>query len=231
MYDAIIVSDFHLGSDVCQAKRIQKFLEEIHDGKLETKELILNGDVFDSWDFRRLKKNHWNVLSEIRKLSDKIRVIWVNGNHDGPSDIVSHLIGVDVAEEYELVSGDKKIIIMHGHQFDKFISEHPFITSIADWFYRLMQKIDKSFRWMQRAKRASKTFLRCSEIIETKAKNYAIKKGYDIVCCGHVHLECAHPITNENDIGYFNSGCWTEYPGFYLAIKNGEVKVKRFEYE
>jgi UDP-2,3-diacylglucosamine pyrophosphatase LpxH len=61
MYDSLIISDLHLGSEVCQAKKIEKFLSAIKDQELPTKELILNGDVFDSWDFRRLKKNHCTV--------------------------------------------------------------------------------------------------------------------------------------------------------------------------
>lgn len=226
MYDSIIISDLHLGSEVCQAKLIEKFLLKIKNQEIQTKELILNGDVFDSWDFRRLKKSHWEVLSLLRNLSDKIHIIWINGNHDGPAEIVSHLLGVDVAEEYIFESGDKKIIALHGHRFDAFISDHPMFTKIADYFYRWMQKIDKSFCWARYAKKASKTFLRCTEKIETKAINYAKKKHCNIVCCGHTHLEIEHPNT---DIGYFNSGCWTEFPCSYLTILNGKVKLHHHE--
>ena len=55
--------------------------------------LILNGDVFDSIDFRRLKKSHWKVLSLLRKLSDELEIIWLCGNHDGSAEVVSHLLG------------------------------------------------------------------------------------------------------------------------------------------
>ena len=72
-----------------------RFLERIADGELRTARLILNGDVFDSIDFRRLNKNHWKVLSLIRKLSDHLEIIWLCGNHDGSAEIVSHLLGVD----------------------------------------------------------------------------------------------------------------------------------------
>ena len=52
--------------------------------------------MFDSIDFRRLSKNHWKVLSLIRKLSDQIDIIWLYGNHDGSAEIISHLLGVTV---------------------------------------------------------------------------------------------------------------------------------------
>jgi UDP-2,3-diacylglucosamine pyrophosphatase LpxH len=225
MYDSIIISDLHLGSEICQAKTIDKFLSAIKHKEILTKELILNGDVFDSWDFRRLKKTHWNVLSMLRKLSDEIHIIWINGNHDGPAEIVSHLLGVDVAEEYIFQSGDKKILALHGDKFDSFITKHPIITAIADFFYRKMQYIDKSFYWSRWAKKTSKTFLRCSQRIEAKAIEYCKKKGCDIVCCGHTHMAIEH---KEN--GYFNSGCWTELPPTYLTILDGAVNL-RWYYE
>ena len=56
MHDAVILSDLHLGSNNCEAKKITHFLERIADGDIQTRQLILNGDVFDSFDFRRLSK-------------------------------------------------------------------------------------------------------------------------------------------------------------------------------
>ena len=99
VHDAVIISDTHLGSDNCEARQLTRFLESILDGELLTQRLILNGDVFDSIDFRRLKKHHWKVLSLLRKLSDRIEISWINGNHDGPAEIISHLLGVEVRDE------------------------------------------------------------------------------------------------------------------------------------
>ena len=109
MLDAIVISDLHLGSEVCQAKQLVHFLEQIKEELLVTSELILNGDVFDSWDFRRLKKNHWKVLSVIRSLSDHVKIVWITGNHDHPEDAatVAHLIGAEIVEQYVLESGGK----------------------------------------------------------------------------------------------------------------------------
>ena len=107
MLDAIVISDIHLGSDNCEAKALVHFLESIRDQKILTQKLILNGDVFDSIDFRRLRKQHWKVLSTLRKLSDEIEILWINGNHDGPAEIISHLIGIDVRDEVILDSSDQ----------------------------------------------------------------------------------------------------------------------------
>lgn len=224
MNDAIIISDIHLGSDVSQCEQLIVFLENIKNDLLSTKELIINGDLFDSWDFRKLKKNHWKVLSLIRKLSKKIHVIWINGNHDGPAEIISHLIGVDFFEEYTLISKNKKILILHGDKFDSFISKYPIFTKFADNIYRFIQKIDKSFFLAKLAKKSSKTFLRCSEQIKEKAKYYGKIKKVDAVICSHTHL----PIEDKNGIEYYNTGCWTEIPCHYIEIKEGNVEIKIF---
>ena len=62
LQDALVISDLHLGSENCQAKALTRFLEDLREGSTQTHSLILNGDVFDSIDFRRLKKHHWKVL-------------------------------------------------------------------------------------------------------------------------------------------------------------------------
>ena len=156
--DAVVISDLHLGSDNCQARAAAAFLQEILEGKLRTRRLIINGDVFDSIDFRRLKKTHWKVLSQIRHLSDKIEVIWIAGTHDGSAEIVSHLLGVRVAEEFVLRqrpgAGTEDILIIHGHQFDDFINDHPILTWLADSAYWLLQKIDRTHYVARLAKAA-----------------------------------------------------------------------------
>jgi len=227
MYDAIVISDLHLGSDVCQAKQLVRFLDTIKDDLLAARELILNGDVFDSWDFRRLKKNHWKVLSIIRSLSDHVKIVWITGNHDEPADAstVAHLIGAEIVERYIFESGHKRMLIFHGHIFDNFISKHPIVTHVVDFFYSLLHKIDKSFRLSRWAKHTSKTFLRCSAKIETEARKYAVKLGCDTVLCGHTHLERS---STSDGIAYYNSGSWCEAPCTYLTIADGSVQVHHY---
>jgi len=225
VHDAIVISDLHLGSDNCEARSLRRFLEEIMHGELRTRRLILNGDVFDSIDFRRLKRHHWKVLSILRKLSDKIEICWINGNHDGPAEIISHLLGVHVQDEMILESGGRRILLHHGHRFDEFIDSHPILTAIADAIYRLLQKIDKSHRFAKLAKSKSKTFLRCASKIETRSIELAHKLGCDAVMCGHTH----HAVANlSGPISYYNSGCWTEKPCHYLTVRDGTVQLEEF---
>jgi UDP-2,3-diacylglucosamine pyrophosphatase LpxH len=226
MLDAVILSDFHLGSDNCQARRICHLLEGIADGQMATARLILNGDVFDSIDFRRLSKAHWKVLSLIRKLSDQIEIVWLAGNHDGSAEIVSHLLGVTVQDDYILESGGQRILILHGHIFDDFIDNHPFLTWLADQTYGFLQWIDRTHYFAKLAKQGSKTFLRCAQKIEQGAIELARRRHCSAACCGHTHVAVTH---TAQPIPYFNSGCWTELPGTYLTASNGTLLLHSFE--
>jgi UDP-2,3-diacylglucosamine pyrophosphatase LpxH len=228
MLDAVIVSDLHLGSDNCQARDLVRLLEKIGNGELATERLILNGDVFDSIDFRRLTKRHWKVLSLIRKLSDNLDILWLCGNHDGSAEVVSHLLGVSVMDEYVLTSGGRNILVLHGHVFDEFIDAHPILTWVADAVYVLLQRLDRTHYLAKVAKQGSKTFLRCARLIEEKSVEYARKKGCAAVCCGHTHAACSR---TDGPVHYHNSGCWTELPCTFLTVRAGEVCVHVFDGE
>jgi UDP-2,3-diacylglucosamine pyrophosphatase LpxH len=226
MLDAIILSDIHLGSRNCQAKRLCHFLESLADGSLQTQRLILNGDVFDSIDFRRLKKNHWKILSLLRKLSDQMDILWICGNHDGSAELVSHLLGVRVKEEVVLTSGRERILLFHGHIFDEFLDAHPVLSWLGDVVYFLLQRIDRTHYFAKLAKKNSKTFLRCAAKIRAGAVEYARRKGCTVVCCGHTHHAAAEV---AGGVSYFNSGCWTEAPGTYLTVADGCVQLRGWE--
>ncbi|HTV48188.1 MAG TPA: UDP-2,3-diacylglucosamine diphosphatase [Phycisphaerae bacterium] len=223
--DAVIISDIHLGCENCQAKLLSTFLEGMLSGKLKSRRLIINGDVFDSIDFRRLKKTHWKVLSMIRHLSDKIEVIWTCGNHDGPAEIVSHLLGVEVHDEYTFVSGERNFLVMHGHVFDDFIDDHPIMTWFGDLLYNTLQKLDRRHYVARLAKARSKIFLHCVEKVKDKSIAQAHRRQCDVVICGHTHQSGS---ANEQGVEYFNSGCWTELPATWLAVRNGAVRLCKF---
>ncbi|MFO0796264.1 MAG: UDP-2,3-diacylglucosamine diphosphatase [Gemmataceae bacterium] len=225
MLDAVVISDIHLGSANSQAKALVHFLEDVRHGRLRTRRLVLNGDVFDSIDFRRLKKHHWNVLSELRRLSDEVEITWIVGNHDGAADDISHLLGVEVLEDLVVESGGKRVLFLHGHRFDEFISRYPLCTWLADRVYNTLQWIDPSHRFAKFAKQQSKTFLRNAEKIFAGAVRLAEKYGCDAVCCGHTHHA---GVREAGAVTYYNSGCWTEKPCHYLTLRAGVVELHAY---
>jgi UDP-2,3-diacylglucosamine pyrophosphatase LpxH len=223
-YDCIVISDLHLGSDMCQAKLLEEFLIW---AAARTRELVINGDVFDDLNFKRLTKRHFACLKVIRRNSDRedFRLIWIRGNHDGPADIISHIVGVDILDEYVYDNGRVQLLILHGDQFDTFITQYKLLTDVAcGIFYWIVKWAPhRTARWVRRI---TKKWQRNSELVQQRAIEYARGKGYRHVTCGHTHL----PLTAEADgVRYFNTGTWIEHPPCpFLVVSGGEVRLEAF---
>src|SRR6185369_1798331 len=95
-YDAIIISDVHLGAYNCQTSLLLNFLEKIHNKEIKTDKLIIDGDLFDSFN-SRLNKDQWKVLGKLRSISNDLQLIWIKGNHDSytSASTVAHIIGAE----------------------------------------------------------------------------------------------------------------------------------------
>jgi UDP-2,3-diacylglucosamine pyrophosphatase LpxH len=196
--------------------------------------LILLGDIFDNLNFARLKKEHWGLLSVVRKLSNpkrKTKVVWVEGNHDdGLAEIMSHLIGIEVFKEYSWRLNGKKFLAIHGHQFDRFLNENVIISNIASFIYDRIQRWGSEKQTVARfLKSKSKGWLRLAKKVADGAAEYAKHKKANVVICGHTHQENKYEYP-EKGITYYNSGCWTDIPSSYILIyENGEVEIKYFD--
>jgi UDP-2,3-diacylglucosamine pyrophosphatase LpxH len=220
--DALIVSDLHLGSPSCQVRAIESFLENLPS---LPERLILGGDVLESTEYR-LTRHHWRVLSCLRKLSDTLELIWVQGNHDCDAESIAHLIGARFRPEYEFLSGDKRFLVIHGDRWDDFLTSHPWLTIFADWFYLRLQGVSRGMA--ARAKRRSKTFLRVASKVRDEARAYARKKGADVVICGHTHNAESSDGPAAPAAGlprYFNSGSWTDHHCHYLTVMDGVTRL------
>jgi len=222
IYDCIVISDLHLGSLVCQARMLEEFLVWAFD---HCRTLVMNGDIFDDLNFKRLSKRHFACLRQIRRNTDRhdVRVVWVRGNHDGPADIVSHIVGVEILDEYIYENGRIRLLILHGDQFDSIVSDHPWLTDMASGAFYFIQKWipHRAARWVRRL---AKTFQRNSRLVEQRATEYARGQGFAFVTCGHTHL----PLTAEHDgVLYINSGTWTENPPCpFVVVEGAEVRLE-----
>ncbi|WP_165235679.1 UDP-2,3-diacylglucosamine diphosphatase [Aquisphaera insulae] len=221
-YDCLIISDLHLGSDVCQAALLERFLEWAVEN---TRELVINGDIFDDLNFKRLSKRHFACLKVIRRNSDRddLRLVWVRGNHDGPADVIGHIVGVEVREEYRFENEDVRLLILHGDQFDRFVNNYGLLTEVACGLFYYIQKWapHHSARYIRRL---SKQWQRSSALIRDGAVAYAASKGYRRVACGHTHF----PLVEEVDgVLYANSGTWTEHPPCpFISVKGDEIRLE-----
>ncbi|MEK7626687.1 MAG: UDP-2,3-diacylglucosamine diphosphatase [Patescibacteria group bacterium] len=216
--DTMIISDIHLGSEVSRPEAALATLKN-HSFR----RLILLGDIFDDLNFHRLSREHWELLSYIRLLTNRkrrVEVIWVVGNHDELLvDIMKYLIGSEVKQNFYWEENGRKFFAIHGHQFDYFLVQNRIMSNVATLIYRIIQKLDtKRQRLSRYIKRASKGWLRISKDVADGAVKMGEKKGANYVFCGHTH-KALH--WNIRDIKYFNTGCWTDIPSSYVTITDG----------
>lgn len=223
MIETLIISDIHLGSDISKVKLLTSKLQfKLESGQIH--KLILLGDIFQDINFKRLKKNHWNFISLLRKFSDKIEIVWVYGNHDEKIvDVMSHLVGIEVYEKYIWEHNGKKCCAIHGHQFDTSLTK---FSKIKEYFieaYLSIQKIKFLHKIIAKCIFFGETSLR--EKVRDGAIKLAKEEGYDIIFCGHTHISEKHV---EYNIEYFNSGCWTGDVGT-MVIQNDDTILYEFD--
>ncbi len=221
-YDCLIISDLHLGSDVCQAALLKEFLEWAVEN---TRELIINGDIFDDLNFNRLSKPHFACLRVIRRNSDRddLRLVWVRGNHDGPAEVVGHIVGVEVLDEYVFENDQLRLLVLHGDQFDRFVNNYGLLTEVACGLFYYIQKWapHHAARYIRRV---SKRWQRSGSLIRNGAVAYAKSKGCRHVTCGHTHLPAVEMV---DGVLYANSGTWTEHPPCpFVSVKGGAIRLE-----
>ena len=220
-YRTIFLSDIHLGTKGCQADRLTAFIKA-HD--CET--LYLVGDIIDGW---RLKSSfywpqaHNNVLRSVFTLMKRgTRVVFVTGNHDEflrkYSDMeVGHLSLVDQAV-HETADG-KKLLVMHGDQFDVITRYHRWLAFLGAIGYDLLLWLNRYLNaarahfgygywslsaWIKR--RVKKAVNHVSDFEEAVAYQCR-RRGFDGVVCGHIHHA---EITSYGGVTYMNCGDWVE---------------------
>jgi UDP-2,3-diacylglucosamine pyrophosphatase LpxH len=222
MIDTFIVSDIHLGADLSRADALLHTLQ-----RYTFKRLILLGDILDDLNFSRLPRSHWNVLAYLRMLGTPehgVEVVWVGGNHDHLLPRLTHnFLGLRVYKRYQWEYEGKTFLAMHGHQFDPFISRHPLITSSACFLYFNIQRLERGHHRVSRfLKRASKTWLRMSELVAQGAARHAARRGVDAIFCGHTHRSSSIMF---GDVSYYNTGCWTEKPATFVTVGSGGIDL------
>lgn len=221
--NTIIVSDIHLGSNLSRVAELKAVLES-----WTFERLILLGDVFDNLNFHRLNNVHWEFLTYVKQLSKHKEVVWIEGNHDeGLIQLIPYMLDVKAYKEYSWEYNGKKYLAMHGHQFDDFIKNNSMFTGLACKIHELVEKIDtKRFLFSRFLARKSTTLFHLSKKVASDAIRHAVAKGVNYVFCGHTHEAMSLLF---NNVHYYNSGCWTDFPSNYISIGNNGVQLHQLE--
>ena len=190
----LIISDIHLGDKDSKPEILLKVLK-----KYRAKNIIIAGDLFDHHNLKRLNKSHWKVLSQLRKLSKKSKIIYLIGNHCFlDSEFMSILLGFD-CRKYKWFSN---IIIKLYYLARK--------TIFGEAFFRIF-------------KHQTKNFIEKSGKIKHNALKYINENGYDKVIYGHSHL----PDNEENCINT-GSFCEKEC-SFVVIDKKNNINLIIYE--
>ena len=240
-YQAIVVSDLHLGTKDSKAEEFIEFIES-HPTDL----LILNGDIVDGWAINRgakWKKQHTKVISKLLKLSNKTQIIWIRGNHDEflQEFMGSHFGGIEIREDYVLnttiwVKNDEfrnqNYYIFHGDVIDVFITKYKWLAKIGAVGYDVALWLNRMYntyrKWRklpyqsisQKIKSGVKVATNYINDFETTALSMAEKKGCHGVICGHIHQPEDRMINNKR---YLNSGDWVENMSAICVEYSGNV--------
>jgi UDP-2,3-diacylglucosamine pyrophosphatase LpxH len=226
VYNTLILSDLHLGAETSHAREATSLLKE-----KRFERLILLGDIFADLNFARLTKDHWKFLGCIRKLSNPkrgIEVVWVEGNHDhGLANIMSHLVGVRVYQDYRWEYRGLQHIAIHGHQFDGFQVNSIRLSRLGTSLYLQLQKLDFKNKPIARMiDRVNTRWLRMSPKVSAGAIAYAKHHEAQRIFCGHTH-QALH--LEQDGISYYNSGGWVDSRLTYLTVDETGVQIHEFD--
>jgi predicted phosphodiesterase len=214
----LIFSDIHLGDKTTRSKEILEVL-----AKYKCKRIILNGDILDGLNFEHLHPEHWKILTALRKLSEASEVVWIHGNHDGASQLLSRILGLKVYDEYLWTEKGKRFLALHGHQFDWFLINDLILSRIAFSFYYFLKIVNPKGNILSLFKKRNHYWQRNSRQVARGALKYAKSKDADFVFCGHTHMT---DHKEKNGIVYFNTGSWVEKPTAYAMILEGQATLK-----
>ena len=235
-YRTLFLSDLHLGTRAAQAELLLDFLK-YH----EAETIYLVGDIVDGW---RLKKGwywpqaHNDVVQKfLRKVRKGVRVIYIPGNHDEFARNYTGLTfgGIEVVSEaLHRTADDKKIIVMHGDQFDIVVCNARWLAYLGDWAYRVAISTNT---WINTARRLSgMSYWSLSAWAKMKVKNAvnfigdfektlaleAKRKNADGVICGHIH----HATIKQIDgVLYINTGDFVESCSAVVEHEDGHFEI------
>ncbi|AWL12677.1 hypothetical protein HMF8227_02224 [Saliniradius amylolyticus] len=220
-YRTIWLSDIHLGYKDCKAEYLLNFLDH---HTMDT--LYLVGDIVDMWSMSRQflwPDSHNRLFHRLLTLPEQgTRVIYLPGNHDEPCQKYDGMAfgDIEVHRQYiHTTAQGKKLLLLHGDQFDQEVCFGPLHAWMGDKLYDLLLFTN---RWYNKVRSAfNHPYWSLAGYIKGRVKgaNEAIARYRDIGCrraeemgldgivCGHIH----HPeVVKQNGILYCNDGDWIE---------------------
>ena len=195
-FKSVFISDVHLGTKGCKAKKLHEFL-----GSFDAENLFLVGDIIDGWALQR--RHYWTkkqteVIRRVLKMSEKMNVVFIAGNHDEfirPFFKYDFQFGrIEIADNFIYTGVDNRTYyVTHGDYFDLTMKIPRWVFSTVGHIMDRLPYVDHNTSF------TDKMF----DIFGTEKviRKYISKKEYDCAITGHTH----NPMIKED---YMNCGDW-----------------------
>lgn len=221
--DVVVLSDLHLGTVGCHAVELAQYLNSI-----EPRVLVLNGDIFDIWNFKKYywPESHMQVVKcLLSMMTNGTDIYYLTGNHDEVIRNISSLqLGpLFVKDKLVLDLNGEKCWIFHGDIFDITMKQTKWIAKIGGKGYDMLILLNRlvnsvlnrmgkdKISLSKRIKNSVKKAVQFIDDFEVSAMDLAIQNNYDYVICGHIHQPKIRGYeSEEGSVIYMNSGDWIE---------------------
>jgi len=232
------ISDEHLGTRDCQAEHLSRFLKGYQADRI-----YLVGDIIDGWKLRSgifWPQAHTNVIRRLLTMSKRgSEVIYVTGNHDEFLRRYSKLMlgNIQLVDEAEHLTADgRRLLVIHGDQFDVITRYHRWLAFLGDRAYELTLVLNRWLNhWRARygygywslsayLKRKVKGAVSFISDFEDAIAHECTRRGFHGVVCGHIHHA---EIRTVGEVEYFNCGDWVESCTALIEHWDGSIELYR----
>ena len=237
-YRSVFISDTHLGTRGCRSDFLADFLRRV-----SCQHLFLVGDIIDGWRLRKSwywDESHDDVLRQIlRHARSGTEVTYIPGNHDEMFrawlPLGLEIGGIRLRREAVHTTADgKRLLVMHGDEFDSVVRYAKFLALLGDWAYTAALVVNRWFNAVRRRlgypywslsawlKRQVKEAVKAIDRFETALASEARRRGFDGVVCGHIH----HAEMREvQGVLYINDGDWVESCTALVEHHDGRLEL------
>ncbi len=235
-FRTVWISDTHLGTTGCNAELLLDFLKSV-----ECETLYLVGDIVDGWQLRKgwyWPPRHSDIVRCVmKKAKFGTRVVYVPGNHDEAfRDYLGlNFGGVEVLPEaMHLTADGRRLLILHGDQFDTVVLYARWLAFLGDGAYALLLKTNAWVNFIRRLmgkpywslaahmKKRVKNAVQFISSFEQVVAHAAYERGADGVVCGHIH---SAEVRQIGEVTYYNDGDWVESCTALVEHADGRMEI------
>jgi UDP-2,3-diacylglucosamine pyrophosphatase LpxH len=241
-YRTLWISDLHLGSTGAQAEDLLRFLRQTRVDRI-----YLVGDIIDLWALRRQPhwpRSHMEVVRHVLgRAAEGVSVTYIPGNHDHAMRAYSgQRFGQVVVEKRALhqTADGRRLLVMHGDEFDRVIQKMPWLAQIGDvlydWLRALSKRLPRSAAKKEAcdlqphtlsasAKHRVKQIVHFLSRFERRVEQTCLAARAHGIVCGHSHHA---EITRFRDVLYCNDGDWVESRTALVEHHDGRLELLRW---